>query len=179
MNRTLVIGGTLFIGRALVARLLERGDEVVILHRGRGTPFGDAVREIRCDRNDARAVEAALRGERFDVVIDNVYDWERGTTAAQVEAAARACADGLRRYVFTSSIAAYGSGVDRDEDSHDPAPAVGTTESADASAIAASVAATSARGMTSSTADAPPPIMESSRATETTVASATRMRGVA
>ena len=53
---------------------------------------------------------------RIDVVFDNVYDWERGTTADQVEAAARASADGLRRYVFMSSIAAYGGGLDRDED---------------------------------------------------------------
>jgi nucleoside-diphosphate-sugar epimerase len=116
MLRTLVIGGTLFIGRALVRRLLERGDDVVILHRGRGTPFGEAVREIRCDRNDVDAVRAALHGERFDVVFDNVYDFERGTTAAHVEAAARAGAGGLRRYVFMSSIAAYGGGLDHDEE---------------------------------------------------------------
>ena len=56
-----------------------------------------------------------------------------------------------------------------------PAPAVGTTESADSSAMAPSTAATSARGMTTSRDAAPPPIIESSRVTETTVASATRM----
>ena len=33
MARVLVIGGTLFIGRALVEQLLERGAEVVIMHR--------------------------------------------------------------------------------------------------------------------------------------------------
>jgi len=88
MTRALVIGGTLFIGRALVERLLERGDEVVIMHRGRGTPFGARVGEIRCDRNDTAAVKAALDGTRFDVVYDNVFDWQRGTTAAQVCAAA-------------------------------------------------------------------------------------------
>ena len=43
MARALVIGGTLFIGRALVDKLLERGDDVVIMHRGRGTPFGARV----------------------------------------------------------------------------------------------------------------------------------------
>jgi nucleoside-diphosphate-sugar epimerase len=35
MRRTLVIGGTLFIGRELVRRLMERGDHVTILHRGK------------------------------------------------------------------------------------------------------------------------------------------------
>jgi nucleoside-diphosphate-sugar epimerase len=116
MARALVIGGTLFIGRALVDQLLERGDEVVIMHRGRGTPFGKRVGEIICDRNDTAAVQAALVETRFDVVYDNVYDWQRGTTAEQVSAAARATAKGLRRYVFTSSVAVYHPGGEYAED---------------------------------------------------------------
>ena len=116
MARALVIGGTLFIGRALVEQLLERGDDVVIMHRGRGTPFGTRVGEIVCDRNDTDAVRAALAGTRFDVVYDNVYDWQRGTTAEQVSAAALATANGLRRYVFTSSVAVYHPGGDYPED---------------------------------------------------------------
>jgi 2'-hydroxyisoflavone reductase len=115
MARVLVIGGTLFIGRALVNQLLERGDEVVIMHRGSGTPYGARVGEIRCDRNDIAAVRAALEGQTFHVVYDNVYDWQRGTTADQVAATALAASVGLRRYVFTSSIAAYGGGTDHDE----------------------------------------------------------------
>lgn len=115
MARVLVIGGTLFIGRALVHQLLERGDEVVIMHRGKGTPFGERVAEIQCDRNDVAAVRAALSATRFDVVYDNVYDWERGTTADQVSGAAVAASAGLRRYVFTSSVAAYPEGGPYDE----------------------------------------------------------------
>jgi nucleoside-diphosphate-sugar epimerase len=115
MPPVLVIGGTLFIGRALVEQLLERGDRVVIMHRGRSTPFGDRVAEIHCDRNDIAAVHAELEGQTFDVVYDNVYDWERGTTAKQVSAAALAASNGLRRYVFTSSVAAYGGGLEHDE----------------------------------------------------------------
>ena len=115
MARALVIGGTLFMGRALVDQLLELGDDVVIMHRGNGTPYGHRVGEIRCDRTDAAAVRAALAGHRFDVVYDNVYDWQRGTTADQVKAAAEAAADGLRRYVFTSSIAVYPRGGEYDE----------------------------------------------------------------
>jgi 2'-hydroxyisoflavone reductase len=115
MSRVLVIGGTLFIGRALVDQLLERGDEVTIMHRGKDTPYGDRVDEIRCDRNDVSAVRAALADKRFDVVYDNVYDWQRGTTAEQVSAAAMAAAEGLHRYVFTSSIAVYPPGGEYDE----------------------------------------------------------------
>ncbi len=116
MNRVLVIGGTLFIGRALVRRLLERGDDVTILHRGHQNPFAGHTREIRCDRNDTQALAKAVQGG-YDLVFDNVYDWQRGTTGAQVRAAAEACSDALRRYVFVSSCAAYGDGLGRGEGS--------------------------------------------------------------
>ena len=116
MARALVIGGTLFIGRALVDQLLERGDDVTIMHRGQGTPWGARVQEIRCDRNDTDAVHAALDGARFDVVYDNVFDWQRGTSAEQVLASARATVKGLRRYVFTSSVAVYHPGGEYAED---------------------------------------------------------------
>jgi 2'-hydroxyisoflavone reductase len=116
MARVLVIGGTLFIGRTLVEQLVARGDDVVILHRGQGTPFGDRVGEIQCDRNDETAVRAALDGREFDLVFDNVYDWQRGTTADQVRAAVTAVSKGLSRYVFTSSMAVYGQGGEYDEE---------------------------------------------------------------
>jgi nucleoside-diphosphate-sugar epimerase len=118
MARALVIGGTLFIGRALVNHLLARGDEVIVMHRAKGTPFDTRVGEIQCDRNDVAAVRAALTGSSFDVVYDNVYDWQRGTTADQVIAAALAAAASgkLRRYVFTSSRAVYGRGGEYNEE---------------------------------------------------------------
>ncbi|MEX2301653.1 MAG: NAD-dependent epimerase/dehydratase family protein [Bryobacterales bacterium] len=116
MTRSLVIGGTLFLGRALVRRLLERGEQVTLLHRGRSNPFAGQTDEIHCDRNDVAAVKEALAGRAFDVVYDNVYDWQRGTTAAQIEAAATAVAKGLRRYVFVSSVGAYQEGENLSED---------------------------------------------------------------
>ncbi len=116
MNRVLVIGGTLFIGRALVRRLLDRGDDVTILHRGSRNPFKRETREIRCDRNDTQALANVLR-QGFDIVFDNVYDWERGTTGQQVAGAAAAGTPSRTRYVFMSSCAAYGSGLDRRESS--------------------------------------------------------------
>ncbi len=116
MNRVLVIGGTLFIGRALVRRLLDRGDDVTILHRSTRNPFRGHTKEVRCDRNDVPALARVLRGG-FDIVFDNVYDWERGTTGEQVGDSAAACPASLGKYVFVSSCAAYGSGLDRREDS--------------------------------------------------------------
>lgn len=114
-KKVLVIGGTLFIGRALVAELLKQGHEVWILHRQSGHALGKRVGNLQADRNDAEAVRRALAGARFQVVFDNVYDWERGTTARHVEATARACDSHLERYVFLSSVAAYGDGLNHHE----------------------------------------------------------------
>ena len=96
--------------------MLARGEQVTLLHRGQSNPFAGKTDEIHCDRNDVAAVQNVLAGRRFDVVYDNVYDWQRGTTAEQVEAAATAVADGLRRYVFVSSVAAYQPGENLSED---------------------------------------------------------------
>src|SRR5436853_7910500 len=101
----LVIGGTQFIGRLMVAELLKQGHSVTILHRKPKHDLGRRVKNITADRNDAGAMKTALAGKNFDVVFDNVYDWERGTTAAHVEGTVRAVADNLHRYIFMSSVA--------------------------------------------------------------------------
>jgi nucleoside-diphosphate-sugar epimerase len=110
-----VNGGTLFIGRLLVEELVKGGHEVSILHRRPKHDFGRKVENLMADRNDAGSVRQALSTRRFEVVFDNVYDWERGTTAEQVEATVRACGDRLSRYIFLSSVAAYGDGLNHKE----------------------------------------------------------------
>jgi 2'-hydroxyisoflavone reductase len=114
--RVLVIGGTLFIGKLLVKRLLAADHDVTILHRKAEHPFGRRVRNAVADRNDAKSIRSALDGHRFDAVYDIAYDMERGTTAAQVEATAKAIPGELTRYVFMSSVAAYGDGLNHSED---------------------------------------------------------------
>src|ERR1039458_6996937 len=109
--KVLVIGGTLFIGRSLVEELVKAGHDVAVLHRKPKHDFGRRVENMVADRNDAESVREALSGRRFEVVFDNVYDWERGTTAAQVEATVQACGGRLSRYIFMSSVAAYGDGL--------------------------------------------------------------------
>ncbi|HYO80439.1 MAG TPA: SDR family oxidoreductase [Bryobacteraceae bacterium] len=111
----LVIGGTLFIGRNLVAALLKAGHEVTIVHRKPGHDLGRKVREIVADRNDPEGFKASIAGLRFDAVYDNVYDWQRGTTAGQVECTARAFEGRVQRYIFMSSVAAYGDGLNHHE----------------------------------------------------------------
>jgi len=105
------------MGRETVERLLARGHDVSVLHRRDHNDFGDGVvRNIKADRGDLGAMSRILGSEPFEVVLDFAYDWEKGTTAAQVEAAARSCGDGLERYIFISSVAAYGEGLDKHED---------------------------------------------------------------
>jgi len=114
--RVLVIGGTLFIGKLLVKRLLAADHDITILHRKAEHPFGRRVHNAIADRNDAASIRKALAGMRFDAVYDIAYDWERGTTAAQVEATAKSIPGDLTRYVFMSSVAAYGDGLNHSED---------------------------------------------------------------
>ena len=113
--KVLVIGGTLFIGRRLVAELVKAGHSVAILHRRSKHKFSKRVENLVADRNDVAAVRRAIGERRFDVIYDNVYDWERGTTAEQVEATAQAMGNHLKRYVFLSSVAAYGDGLNHYE----------------------------------------------------------------
>ncbi len=114
--KVLVIGGTLFIGRHLVDALRAAGHNVTVLHRNPKSVLPEGVAGIIADRNDPEAVRAAIQGRGFEAVFDNVYDWQRGTTASQVIATARTVAsDRLQRYVFMSSVAAYGNGLNHVE----------------------------------------------------------------
>jgi len=105
----------MFIGRSLVAELLKAGHEVAVMHRRPKHELGRRVQNIVADRNDPESVRQALQYTSFQVVLDNVYDWERGTTASQVEGTVKAVmatsGDRLTRYVFMSSVAAYGDGL--------------------------------------------------------------------
>jgi nucleoside-diphosphate-sugar epimerase len=112
----LVIGGTGYIGRILVADLLKASHAVTVMHRKPEHGLPRRVKNLVADRNDSAAVKAALAGKTFDAVFDNVYDWQRGTSAAQVEHTARVCLHNkLHRYVFMSSVAAYGDGLNHHE----------------------------------------------------------------
>ncbi|MBM5816421.1 MAG: NAD-dependent epimerase/dehydratase family protein [Cyanobacteria bacterium K_Offshore_surface_m2_239] len=65
----LVMGGTRFVGRPVVARLLAEGHAITIFTRGR-QPVPEQVRHVRGDRTSDSDL-AALDGETFDVIIDS------------------------------------------------------------------------------------------------------------
>ena len=68
----LVIGGTGYIGRVLVAELLKAGHSVTVLHRTATHELGRRVKSIQADRNNAQDIKTALAGKSFGVVFDNV-----------------------------------------------------------------------------------------------------------
>jgi nucleoside-diphosphate-sugar epimerase len=81
--RVLVIGGTSFIGRRVVERLHERGDEVAIVHRGETEPSDLVpVLHIHADRQKLGQHAAAVRDFRPDAIVDG-----NAFTAADVDAA--------------------------------------------------------------------------------------------
>lgn len=101
MKKTLILGGSYFIGKAIAERL-ARETEVTLLNRG-SKPAPEGVRQIVCDRNDAAAMKAALRGRHFDYVIDVC-----GLNQSQAEILADSLdRTALRCLIFISSSAVY------------------------------------------------------------------------
>ncbi len=71
-----VIGGTRFLGRAIVDGLLARGHEVTAVHRGK-TPFErEGLKEVHLDKNDRESFGRFLTEQRFDAVIDTIMSAE-------------------------------------------------------------------------------------------------------
>jgi 2'-hydroxyisoflavone reductase len=98
--RILFLGGTGFIGPHMVRRALERGHRVSLFTRGRhGTDLFPEAEKLVGDRNGRLE---ALRGKRWDVVIDN-----SGYTPENVQASADLLKNAVGHYLFTSTVDAY------------------------------------------------------------------------
>jgi 2'-hydroxyisoflavone reductase len=98
--RLLVVGGTRFVGRHMVASALARGHEVTLLHRGTGDvdPFPEAE-HLHVDRDGDLGV---LAGTTYDATIDAC-----AYTPGQVDHLADALGERAGRYVLVSSTAVY------------------------------------------------------------------------
>src|SRR6476646_9600439 len=94
----LVIGGSVFLGRAVVDEALASGATVTVFNRGKSGRARDGVRQLTGDRTVAADLEQ-LRGERFDLVIDTC-----GYVPADVGRGAELLAGSCGHYVFVSSI---------------------------------------------------------------------------
>lgn len=99
----LILGGTRFLGPALVHAAQARGHRLTLFNRGKSDPglFADqpGLRTVHGDRDGGLG---ALAGLRFDAVLDT-----SGFFPRLVGAAAMALRESARHYVFISSISAY------------------------------------------------------------------------
>lgn len=83
--RVLVLGGTRFVGRAIVEHVLRAGHEVTLLNRGVSPdPFATRVRRVLGDRRDPEIVRRAASLRSFDAVVD-VTAYHESETGAAVE----------------------------------------------------------------------------------------------
>jgi len=105
--RSLVLGGSTFVGRRLVLQLTGQGHEVSVLNRGR-TPSAlpPGVGRFTADRTDAGSMRSALEGTEWDAIFD--------VSGFVMVAGGSSIADLLElfdgrtaAYVFVSSVMAY------------------------------------------------------------------------
>lgn len=98
--RTLIMGGTVFLGRHVAAEALARGHEVTLFTRGQhGAGLIPEAEHLRGDRS---CDLSALRGRSWDVVVDT-----SGYDPRDVAASSALLADAAEHLVFVSSCSAY------------------------------------------------------------------------
>ncbi|MFF0597248.1 NAD-dependent epimerase/dehydratase family protein [Streptomyces antibioticus] len=100
-REVLVIGGSRYFGKRLIARLLAAGDRVTVLNRGSSAPPPGTVHLI-ADRDDEASLRAALGSRVFDVVVDQVC-----YTPRQAALARRVFTGRTGRYLMTSTVEVY------------------------------------------------------------------------
>jgi 2'-hydroxyisoflavone reductase len=98
--KILMIGGRVFLGRAIVEAALVRGHEVTLFNRGKSNPelYND-LEQIHGDRDGGLDV---LTGRRWDAVIDTC-----GYIPRHVRDSATFLADKVDHYTFISTISVY------------------------------------------------------------------------
>ncbi len=123
--RILVLGGTSFVGRAIVEDALARGHEVTLFSRGKtgAVLFPEVERRVG-DRESGDY--SALEGGSWDATVD-----VSGYIPRHVEQAAQALGDGAGRYLFISTGSVYdkdAAGEQMTEQTPRLAPERGTEE---------------------------------------------------
>src|SRR5258705_2139733 len=100
--RLLGLGGTNFVGRAVVADALSRGAQVTVFNRGHSLP-PPGVTPLRGDRNQPGGLASLVTGE-WDIAVDT---WSAPPIA--VRNAAQLLKDRIDRYAYISSRSVYAS----------------------------------------------------------------------
>jgi len=107
--RLLVLGGSRFVGRAVIEEALARGWDITAVHRGVTGAVPDAVAGLRADRTVPGALVRALGEETWDVAVDTWAGSPRVATEAAGLLAGRVDSYG---YVSSGSVYVWGSHVD-------------------------------------------------------------------
>lgn len=97
---TLVLGGTAWLGRELVAAAVARGEDVTVLARGESGSMPPGVEAVRADRGDPAAYEP-VTGRDWDAVLDV------SRQPSQVASALAALGQRAASWVFVSSSSVY------------------------------------------------------------------------
>jgi 2'-hydroxyisoflavone reductase len=98
--KLLILGGTHFLGRALVDAAQAREHEITLFHRGRTSP--EAFPDVEHVHGDREHGLAPLAGRAWDAVIDT-----SGYLPSVVGRNARALADAVGHYTFVSTVSVY------------------------------------------------------------------------
>ena len=96
----LIIGGTRFLGRALVEAAHAAGHRITLFNRGRSNP--DLFPDVETLIGDRESDLGKLAGRRWDGVIDTC-----GYIPHHVQQSAEALAGCVERYIFISSLSVY------------------------------------------------------------------------
>ena len=107
--RILVLGGTRFVGRAVVQEAMDRGWDVTALHRGRTGALPAGVRVLHADRADVEQLATALGDDSWDVVVDT---WSAAPRVATNTARLLVGRTGRYGYVSSGSVYTWGHHVD-------------------------------------------------------------------
>lgn len=100
--RLLVLGGTWFLGRALVEDALGRGHEVTTFNRGRSGTDVPRVHVVRGDRTQPAHLARLVSGRDWDAVVDT-----SGYVPTMVGLSTRALVEHVQRYAFLSTVSVY------------------------------------------------------------------------
>lgn len=109
--RILFIGGTRFVGQAMVAEALARGHQVDVFHRGKTAAAGlDGARHLLGDRT--KDLSALATGE-WDAVVDTC-----AYRPHEVELLARTLQGRVPLQLFVSSVSVYADDIPHDAGEH-------------------------------------------------------------
>ncbi|TDB78425.1 NAD-dependent epimerase/dehydratase family protein [Micromonospora sp. KC721] len=100
--KLLVLGGSWFVGHAVVSAALEAGWDVTVFNRGTSAGFHPSARPLRGDRTRPTDIVALAAAGHWDAVIDTSGYVPRNTLDV-----ASALAPKVGRYVFMSTVSVY------------------------------------------------------------------------